>query len=71
MKKAFTLVELMVVVTIGIVLFTLAYFWIGGMQDYSVEEMFWPEQTKARYQREMVDELRRANDLKETQANER
>lgn len=67
MKKAFTLIELLTSITIGAILFTLAYFWIGGMNDYSVEEMFLPEQTKARYQREMVEELRRANELKENE----
>jgi hypothetical protein len=69
MKKAFTILELAIAVTIGIVLFTLIYFWIGGMKDYTMEEMFWPEQTKARYQREMVEEMRRSNDIKENHQN--
>lgn len=39
--------------------------------DYTMQERFMPEQTKAKYQREMVEELRRANDLKERENNER
>jgi hypothetical protein len=37
----------------------------GGIGDYTAQELFMPEETKAKYQREMVEELRRANDLKE------
>jgi hypothetical protein len=65
MKKAFTIFEFLLAIILGIVLFTLAYFWIGGMGDYSMKELFWTEQIKIKYQREMVEELRRANELKE------
>ena len=67
MKKAFTLVELLVTIIFCCIL--AAVIWgslalvSGG--GYTAEEWMFPETTKAKYQREMVEELRRANDLKE------
>jgi Tfp pilus assembly major pilin PilA len=66
MKKAFTLIEFLVVITIVFSLVVTGYVLVkGGMGDYTTQELFMPEETKAKYQREMVEELRRANDLKE------
>jgi len=66
MKKAFTLIEFLVVITIVFSLVVTGHVLVkGGMGDYTTQELFMPEETKAKYQREMVEELRRANDLKE------
>lgn len=70
MKKAFTLVELMVTVTVIIAIGIIAFSGLRACNgNYTVEEWLLPEQTKAKYQREMVEEIRRANDLKERQQN--
>jgi prepilin-type N-terminal cleavage/methylation domain-containing protein len=66
MKKAFTLIEFLVVITIVFSLVVTGCIVVkGGMGDYTAQELLMPEETKAKYQREMVEELRRANDLKE------
>jgi hypothetical protein len=66
MKKAFTLVEFLVTITIVFCFVGFGYVLVkGGIGDYTAQELFMPEETKAKYQREMVEELRRANDLKE------
>jgi hypothetical protein len=70
MKKGTTLIEILIVVTIAIIVFTMV-FKFGFWGSFTAEEMFMPEQSKARYQREMVEELRRANDLKERENSER
>lgn len=65
-KKGFTLLELLVTVSIITILSTLI---VSGMRgcsgDYTMDELLYPEQVKARSQRGMVDEMRRSNDLKE------
>jgi len=66
MKKAFTLIELMIVVALLAIIGSLGfYIFTNCCGDYTAEEIFLPEQTKARYQREMMEELRRSNDLKQ------
>ncbi len=65
-KSSITLIEILVASTIGIALFALVFSWFGAFSsDYTWEEIFQPERAKAKYQRQMVEELRRANDLKE------
>jgi len=65
MKKGLTLIEIIVALTIGITIFLLIFSVIRGGGNFTTEEWLIPEQSKARYQREMVEELRRSNDLKE------
>ena len=68
MKKGLTIIEALIAIVIAISLFFFVFIWIrGGNGNYTAEELFMPEPTKAKYQREMVEELRRANDLKERQ----
>ena len=68
MKKGLTIIETLIALTIGCIIFSLVYFmYVGG--DFTMQERFMPEQSKAKYQREMVEELRRANDLKEIENN--
>lgn len=70
MKKGLTIIETLIVLTIGCIIFSFVYF-MFAQGDYTMQERFMPEQTKAKYQREMVEELRRANDLKERENNDR
>lgn len=66
MKKAFTLIELLVVLVLVFILAWVGFvFTNGGINGYTIEEILLPQETQARHQREMVEELRRANDLKE------
>jgi type II secretory pathway component PulJ len=66
MKKAFTVLEFIIALVFGAFVASMIYYFVSiSSGSYTYEEMFWPEQTKAKYQREMVEELRRANDLKE------
>ncbi len=71
-KSSITLLEILIGSTIGLALFALVFSFYGGLtSDYTWDEIFRPEQTKAKYQRQMVEELRRANDLKEREQHER
>ena len=70
-KKGFTLIELLVCTIILAVVCVIAAIVINDIRDedpyggFTSSELFYPEQSKARAQRELVEEMRRANDLKE------
>ena len=66
MKKGLTIIETLVALTIGGIIFSCIYFMVSG-SDFSPAEMFMPQQSKAKYQREILEELRRANNLKENE----
>jgi len=74
MKRKITLIEIFVIIVITITLLSMGfgiYRNVINDSNYTYEEWFYPESTKARYQREIVEELRRANDLKEQENNNR
>jgi hypothetical protein len=66
MKKGLTIIETLIALVFGCIIFSWIYFMVSG-GGFSTTEMFMPQQSKAKYQREILEELRRANDLKENE----
>ncbi len=61
-----SLLRILIASIFGVILFAIVFTFYGGFSsDYTWEEILRPQQTKAKYQRQMLEEMRRANDLKE------